>query len=44
MTKRSSCGIVANVQDYDIVVSEFDLQLHYLVPFEINTLILPAIC
>ena len=31
-------GIVAKVQDFDIVVSEFKLQSRYQVHFQINTL------
>ena len=30
-------GVVANVLDYDLVVSEFELQLHYYVHFHSNT-------
>ena len=33
-----SSGAVANVWDSDILLSEFELQLHYCVHFQINTL------
>ena len=36
--ERSSCGVVANVLDCDIVVSEFELQSRYYIPFQTNTL------
>ena len=35
---KSHCGVAVNVLDYNIVVSEFDLQLHYYVHFRTNTL------
>ena len=31
-------GVVANVQDYDITVSKFELQSRYYVHFRTNTL------
>ena len=33
----SLCGVVANVLDCNIVVSEFKLKSHYCVDFKINT-------
>ena len=36
--ERSFCGVVTNVLDYDIVVSEFELQSRYYVHFRTNTL------
>ena len=35
---KSPCGIVANVLDYNIVVSEFELHSGYYIPFRVNTL------
>ena len=32
------CGVVVNVLDRDIVISEFELQLWYYVVFQSNTL------
>ena len=32
------CGVVANVLNYDIVLSEFELQSRYNIRFRINTL------
>ena len=34
----SFCGIVANVLNWDIVVSKFKLQLSYYIPFQTNNL------
>ena len=43
IVKGNSRGLKANVQGYDIIVSEFELQLHDYVHFRPNILILPAI-
>ena len=36
---ESLLGVVANVMDCDIVVSEFELQSRYYVYFQINNLV-----
>ena len=36
--KRSRLGIVADVLNCDIVVNEFELQSHYYIQFQTNTL------
>ena len=38
LLEGSPSGVVANVLDYDIVVSEFKLQLCYYIHFQTNTL------
>ena len=35
---QSLCGVVGSVWDYNIVVSEFELQSRYYVLFRTNTL------
>ena len=37
-----SRGVMVKAQDSEIVVSEFELQSRYYVPFQTNRLILPA--
>ena len=34
----SACGIVVNMLDCDIIVSKFELKLHYYIHFQPNTL------
>ena len=34
---NNPCGDVANVQDCDIVINEFELQSRYYVHFQTNT-------
>ena len=38
LSGRSPCGVVDNELDHNMVVSEFQLQLHYYIHFQINTL------
>ena len=37
--ERNPYGLVANMLDWDIVVSEFKLQLHFYVHIQTNTLV-----
>ena len=36
--RRSPRSVVANVPSYDIAVGKFDLQSHFYIHFQINTL------
>ena len=37
LRRVSSSGVVANVMDYDLVISEFELPSHFYVHFRTNT-------
>ena len=32
------CGVMVKAMDFGIVVSKFELQSHYYIPFRVNTL------